>query len=95
MQVPIIETEQDYDALLSSNSWTFVQFTASWCQPCVAMVRSSNKSPIHTQTRSPSAKWIPEGAVPIRWGIDWAGGNKPVPCPACEPFVKGIIEGAS
>jgi RHS repeat-associated protein len=35
---------------------------------------------------------LPEGATQVRWGIAWAGGNKPIPCPKCEPFVKGIIE---
>jgi RHS repeat-associated protein len=38
---------------------------------------------------------LPEGAKAVRWGIAWAGGNKPIPCDACAPMVKGIIEGAS
>lgn len=33
---------------------------------------------------------LPEGAVQIRWGIAWAGGNKPIPCPACAPLVSGV-----
>lgn len=27
-------------------------------------------------------------AKPIRWGIDWAGSGKGVPCDNCEPFVR-------
>lgn len=38
---------------------------------------------------------LPEGSSIIRWGIAWGSGDKPVPCPACAPFVKGIIEGAA
>lgn len=37
---------------------------------------------------------LPERATPVRWGIAWAGGNKPIPCPRCAPYVNGIIEGA-
>jgi RHS repeat-associated protein len=37
---------------------------------------------------------LPAGAKQVRWGIAWAGGNKPIPCTNCAPNVQGIIEGA-
>jgi RHS repeat-associated protein len=37
---------------------------------------------------------LPPGAKQLRWGIAWAGGNKPIPCTNCAPHVEGIIEGA-
>ena len=38
---------------------------------------------------------MPEGASPVRWGIAWAGHNKPIPCSACRPRVQDTVEGAS
>lgn len=37
---------------------------------------------------------LPQDSSIVRWGIAWGSGNKPVPCPACAPFVTGTIEGA-
>lgn len=48
------------------------------------------RGPLHAEMNI--LKGIPEGALPTRWGIAWAGGNKPIPCPRCAPFVRGIIE---
>lgn len=31
---------------------------------------------------------LPEGATVERWGISWAGKQKNIPCPHCEPFVR-------
>jgi hypothetical protein len=36
---------------------------------------------------------LPEGAIPTRWGIAWAGANRALPCPDCAPSVPGTIEG--
>src|SRR5438046_2777850 len=39
---------------------------------------------------------LPEGSTVNRWGISWGGQQRPIPCPACEPFVNragGILEG--
>jgi len=38
---------------------------------------------------------LPEGAGVERWGISWAGKQKPIPCPNCAPHVSesgGFLE---
>jgi RHS repeat-associated protein len=37
---------------------------------------------------------LPKGAKISRWGIAYGSKNNPNPCPKCEPFVEGNIEGS-